>query len=369
MSYERMLSEIRGNHTVVSYIDLITATQQKFRVRALSGDVSVDSSAAIRRSFSFSCIDPTGEITPTEAGSSLTPFGTEVRPYRGVRFADGSEYVHPLGVFRLSTTTVLDSASGGIAIQAQAYDLSRTIQRDTFISPYVVPSGTNLITAIKAIVERTFPLQEYDSITTTRVTTATLVYDVGDDPWDAVSGMALSLGCSIYFDVYGTLVIAPSEDANSEPAFTYEEGPRCTMLDLQRGFSDEKAYNGVVVVGESPADELAPVRAEAWDMDPTSPTYRFGPYGEYPLVITDSNVKTVDDAQSMADQVLASITGSTSSLSITTMVNPALEAGNTVSVRRARSHVAGVYVADAFNIPMLAAGTQGLTLREKRSHV
>src|SRR4051812_38060413 len=118
MSYERMLSEIRVNHTVVSYVDLITSTQQKFRVRALTGDVSVDSSAAVRRSFSFSCIDPTGELTPTEAGSALTPFGTEVRPYRGVRFTDGSEYAHPLGVFKLASATVADSAGGGVALSA-----------------------------------------------------------------------------------------------------------------------------------------------------------------------------------------------------------------------------------------------------------
>lgn len=368
MSLERMLSEIRVSHTVVSYIDLTTPTNETFRVRALDGTVSVDGTAAIRRSFSFSCIDPTGELTPTGAGSALTPFGTEVRPYRGVKFDDGTAYAHPLGVFRLASTSVADTSSGGITIQAQAYDLSRTIQRDTFTSPYVVVAGTNIMTAIKSIVERTFPLQEYDAMSTTRVTAATLVYDTGDDPWDAACSFAQSLGCSMFFNVYGILVIAPNESTESTPApdFTYEEGARCTMIDLQRGFSDDKGHNGVIVTGESPGDELPPVRAEAWDLDPTSPTYRFGPYGEYPLPLTDTNAKTPADAQLVADQTLAAILGSTSSLSITAMVNPALEANKVVSVKRARSHVSGLYVVDAFDIPMLAAGTQSLTLREKR---
>jgi hypothetical protein len=54
-------------------------------------------------------------------------------------------------------------------------------------------------------------------------------------------------------------------------------------------------------------------------------------------------------------------------LSITSWVNPALEAGNVVQVERAKSKVTGLFAVDAFNVPLAASGTQGLNLRAKRT--
>lgn len=366
--YDRLAEAIRKSHDVVSYIDIITPVQETIRVYATEGDVKVDGTATIRRSCSFKCIDPDGSFTPSGPRSALTPFGTEVRPYRGARFTDGTEYAYPLGVFRVSTSDVVDTTENGIEISVQCYDKSRTIQRDKFTGIYVIAVGINVIDAIKAVTERTFPDQEYDLVSTPRTVTAPMVFDAGGDPWDVISTLALSIGCSAYFDVYGRLAVAPAEDLNATPtpSFTYIEGPKCTMLDLTKSYTDEPGFNGVVVVGESPGDGLAPVRAEAWDMDPSSPTYRFGPYGEVPYVHTDQNVKTADDAQIVANQILQSMLGYTSQLSITTMVNPLLEAGMVVQVERAKSYVTGLYIADVFDIPLRSSATQSITVREKR---
>lgn len=364
---DRFTDEIRTSHTMVSYVDVKGPNQEPVRLVATGGDVSVDRTAAIRRSCNVTCIDPDGTWTPKGPESLLTPFGTTIRPYRGVRYADGTEELHPLGVFRISRSDVFDRV-GASEIKIETFDLSRTVRRDKFQSPYAIASGTNVIQAIKDILALTFPDLSYDAITTTLTTTAPRVYDANDDPWEAVTDLAISIGCEIYFDVVGTVVLAPPADVDSLPApvFDYIEGPDCTMISLNRSFSDEPGYNGVIVTGESPGDELPAVRGEAWDDEPSSATYRKGPYGEVPKFHTDQVIKTQADAEAAAQSMLRGMLGFTSALSIDSMVNPALEAGDVVEVTRARSHVSGLYTVDAFNVPLGADGSQTLQLRQKR---
>ncbi len=365
----RFLNEIRRSHRVISYVDVTSPSNEFVRLPFTDGDVKVDKTASVRRSFTGTCLDLTGNITPDEPTDLLTPFGTTLRPYRGVQYADtGAVEVMPLGIFRLSKSNVAD-AGGGVTIALEAYDLSRTVARDKFADVYVVPTGTNLVQAIKDILARTFDDLQYDAISTTMVTTQPIVYDANDDPWEKAGDLATSMGCDLYFDVDGWVVLAPPVDINALPTpdFTYIEGQRTTLLDLNKSFSDEPGYNGVVLTGESPGDELPPVRAVAWDEDPSSATYHLGPYGEVPQFVTDNNIKTVQDAQNTADQLVKNVLGFSYQLSITSWVNPALEGGNVVQVERAKSKVTGLFAVDAFNVPLAASGTQGLTLRAKRT--
>lgn len=365
----RFLNEIRRSHRVISYVDVTSPSNEFVRLPFTDGDVKVDKTASVRRSFTGTCLDLTGNITPDEPTDLLTPFGTTLRPYRGVQYADtGAVEVMPLGIFRLSKSNVAD-AGGGVTISLEAYDLSRTVARDKFADVYVVPTGTNLVQAIKDILARTFDDLQYDAISTTMVTTQPIVYDANDDPWEKAGDLATSMGCDLYFDVDGWVVLAPPVDINALPTpdFTYIEGQRTTLLDLNKSFSDEPGYNGVVLTGESPGDELPPVRAVAWDEDPSSATYHLGPYGEVPQFVTDNNIKTVQDAQNTADQLVKNVLGFSYQLSITSWVNPALEGGNVVQAERAKSKVTGLFAVDAFNVPLAASGTQGLTLRAKRT--
>jgi hypothetical protein len=366
---QRFVTEIKRSHTVISYVDVFSPTNEFKRLPFTEGSVKVDKTASVRRSFTGTCLDLTGDITPDDPTDLLTPFGTTLRPYRGVVYADTGEVeVMPLGVFRLSKSSVNDS-SGGVFITLEAYDLSRTVSRDKFADLYVIPSGTNLVQAIKDLLARTFDDLQYDAISTTLVTTQPIVYDTVDDPWAKAGELATSLGCELYFDVDGWVVIAPPVDINALPTpdFTYVEGQGTTLLSLGKVFSDEPGYNGVILIGESPGDELPPVRSVAWDEDPTSATYHLGPYGEVPQSITDQNIKTQEDADATAAQLVKNLLGFSYSLSVTSWVNPALEAGNVVQVERAKSKVTGLFAVDAFDVPLASSGTQSLVLRAKRS--
>lgn len=360
--------EIQKSHRPYSFVDVVSPTQQKIRLEVTGGGVTVDRNNQIRRSCTMSCVDRTGELTPEDASSILAPGGPTLFPYRGVIFpGTNTAEVVPLGVFRISKSSVKDT-SQGLTISLDGYDLSRTVARDKFQNPVILDVGMLVTDAIKSILAMTFGDLVYDIQGSPRTITSQLVYDRGSDPWAVVVELAQSIGCEIYFDTVGRVVIASPVDISALPTpdFYYVEGENCTLLDTERTFTDDPGYNGVVVTGESPGDALAPVVATAWDDDKSSVTYHLGPYGEVPLFITDSLVKTTQEAQDMANQLLRNILGFASQLNITTAVNPAYECGDVIKVTREKSKIDDIFSIDAFNIPLGAQDTQSIILRQKR---
>lgn len=363
---------IRLSHEVISYVEMIAPDQEAQLLAVIEGEVACDRTAQVRRSLNCRVVDPTGAITPRATGEVLTPYGTELRAFRGIRWTDKfgvmQEEICPLGVFRLARSAITYKADGTSDITLEAYDRSRTVQRDKFTTPYVVAAGSNVLDAIKEIIKRTFPGIEYDSITTTLTTSGPMLLDTGSDPWEACAQLAKSMGCEIYFDVLGRLVVAPPPDiaANPAPDFSYFDSDGGHMIDVARDFADESAFNGVVVTGETPGDEKPPVRGEAWDDSPTSPTYRYGDYGEVPTFITDNTAKTEEDCIKIAKAELALLLGRPASLSMTSLVNPSYEAGDVVHVKLTRAGVDGLYGIDAFNVPLGGSATQRLAMRERR---
>jgi hypothetical protein len=247
------------------------------------------------------------------------------------------------------------------------YDRSRTVARDKFTVPYTVPSGTNTVDAIKLILARTFPNLQYDATTSTVNLTAPMVFNASDDPWQAATTLAQSIGFELYFNAEGWVVVAPPTDINASPApaYSYIEGQGCTMTDVSSVYTDEPGFNGVIVTGASVGNELPPVRAEAWDMEPSSPTYRLGPYGEVPMFVTSQTVTTTADAQKTATALLKGQIGFASQLAVSAWSNPAFEAGDTVQVKRAQMNINGLYTVDSFNIPMLKANEQVVNVRRQ----
>lgn len=367
---DRFLEEVRRSHHVVSYVDVTSPTREMKRLSVTGGSVSEDATAEVRRRCSMNVVDATGDLTPKAVNDLLTPYGTELRPYRGVKYADGEVEMMPLGVFRISQVDVDDSVGGSPDIKIEAYDRSRTVQRDKFIEPYTVEEGVNIVEAIKTIIARTFVDAEYDAISSELKTTAPVVYEADTDPWEAVTGLAQSVGCAIFFDARGRVVIAPPADIDAlpAPAFSYVEGKGCTMTNLSSRFTDEPGFNGVVLTGESVGDEEKPVRAVVWDTEPTSPTYHLGPYGEVPMFVTDENVKTEADAQNAANSILQGQLGFSDQLEMAVWPNPALNAGDVVHVKRERSGVDGLYAVDSIETPMAAKDPGSVVVRKKRGN-
>jgi hypothetical protein len=368
---DEFLAEIRRSHTIISWIDVTSPTNETTRLAATGGSITDDATAETRRRCSVTCYDATGSLTPKSAQDLLTPYGTEIRPYRGVIYADGRTEVIPLGVYRISQVDVEDQVGGSPDIKIEGFDRSRTVMRDKFIEPYTVAKDTKLVDAIKKIIARTFPDVEWDAISKDMAATAPLVYDANTSPWEAATALAKSLGCELYFSATGKLVLAPPADAKANPApdFDYIEGKGCTMTTFASRFTDDPGYNGVILEGASVGDDKPPVRAVAWDDEPTSPTYRKGPYGEVPTFIQDENITKQEDADNAVKSLLQAQLGFSQQVTITCWPNPALHSGSIIKVERKRSGATGLYTIDSHTIPMQASETATIVARKSGTTV
>lgn len=366
--------EIQRSHRMFAYADLFTPAGQQYRLKIVDGSITVDRTAEVRRHGSFTVVDPTNTLTPLNSTSPLAPFGSIVKPYRGVKYTTGplagSTEVVPLGVLRISDSTVADAGDGTQGISIDAYDLSRTMSRDKFTDAYTLSTATNVLQAIQALIKRSFPDAQFDSSSSTMALSSPLVFAAGDDPWQKMNDqLATAAGVEVWQTPTGMWKVAPPADINNLPAavWSFVEGPGCQLIEGDFKLTDDPGYNGVILTTDATGDSTAPIRSEVWDDDPSSPTYYLGPYGDVPYFIQNSTVTTQVDADNAARAQLNLILGVQSSLSLTTMVNPALDANDTIQVTRKRDGIDAKFAIDALTIPLSYSGTMSLTLRQKRS--
>ncbi len=193
---------------------------------------------------------------------------------------DGTEELVPLGVFVLDAD--LEESDDG-TISVSAGDRSRRISRARWIDPYVVAAGTPVGEAVADLLRACWPDCPIGSTLAAadKTTGARLAYLGGadSDPWKDARAVAASAGLDLYFDGEGTAQVRDTPDPESDPAcWTYFAGEDGVVLRRTRKAILTQQYNGVVVTAEG-SGVAVPLRGEAWDDDPNSPTYAYGPDG------------------------------------------------------------------------------------------
>lgn len=324
-------------------------------------------------------------IVPGTAFDALAPFGNELRLWRGltvtrrVPLSYGTlsgtyatlgavyasygtlaqaynveqvdEYV-PLGVFLITDVDVVDGEQG-IRVDVQGSDRSIRVARARWTSAYQIASGTNAATAVGDLLA-----SRYDDVQTGFPTTAETVgqtvlgTETDNDPWRDAVRIAQAAGFDLYFDGDGVARMDPAEDyETATPDEVYLENAEAMILTLTRRLSNERTYNGVIATAEG-SDVGDTYRAEAWDDDPASPTYRFGPFGEVPLFFTSPLITSQEQAQAAAQSRLAKIKGATEAVDWAQIVDPSLDVGDVIEVQNTGAKVSRLMVLDRLTIPL-----------------
>lgn len=321
------------------------------------GSVSVDARRETRRTCQITLGDLDGTLTPETATDLLNPLSSrELRLYRGVDFGTTQEYV-PLGVFRITKTTPSEG-DNGLKIVVDGSDRSWRVKRAQFSGPYTVASGTAVEDAIADLLFDRYP-QVVTSFPSTGAVTPALALGVGGtnntNPWAAAQKMATDAGFDLYFNNEGTAVMYQTSDLyTATPVVSYGPDEAEVILSSTREWDAESTYNGVIATGEG-SGLTAAVRAEVWDEDPTSPTYRYGPFGEIPEMYSSSLIRTAVQAEAAASERLRRNLGTGGKLSWTQVVNPAHDGSDVVSVVRPTLNVNDIFVLDSFTIPLKAS--------------
>lgn len=341
------------SHTAISTAEAYYAGKLVAVLPLLDGSVSIDSRRDVLRTASLTVTDT------DEVRAALDLFGLEVKIFRGVRLPGGDELV-PLGVFRISD---FEKPRLPDTITLNCHDRSQIVRANRWTDPYVVAAGTDMSDAIKALVTSRYPLAVYgDSLATGLATIGTQqVYEAGSgaDPWKDARSLAKAYGWELYFDAIGVVQIRTAPDLATTPT-TADYSDMRVVLSGADSVTYEHTYSGVVVTGEGTGTDV-PVQAKVWDMDPMSPTYAAGPFGEVPYFFTSSLITTEDQALQTATSLLPRYVGRVSQAKWEQLVDPALEGFDIIALPESR------YIVDQVTIPLKPSGRMSAVARETRS--
>jgi hypothetical protein len=356
------------------------ATSDTFTVT--QGEVVVDGSASIQRRLdNLMVVDNTGDLVPNKAADLFSVVSAnELRVYTGMVIPEtGVQELLLQGIFGLEGAVVEDT-EGGVTITLSAYDRARQIERARTIVDQKLaasnPPATTAITSAQELViaaragqvgwSPQFKVQGVDP----QLGHPELILPEGTDPWAAARKIMEGIGWEMFFDWDGQVVMRPVLDPNSTQltsSWTYAEGTDSTLLGLVRGFSNEEAFNGQIVTGENTANGF-PARGQAWDEDPTSPTWYQGPYGRVPEFVTLETVRTDAQATTAAVARLNQRKGANEQMQFSIVPNHAHEYGDVATITRAKSKVDRQYLIDGFSMALGAAGgAMTITTRQRKA--
>ena len=366
-SSSALKTAILTDHIVISKAEVWASDQKLQEINISEGTVQVDARSAVRRTCDITLITDreTTNLVPDNDFDLLTPFGNELRLYRGVQYYDGTEEYVPLGVFVIIEVAISDT-NDGVKIQLKGEDRSIRVSRAKFTEPYQMVAGS-LESSLTALLKNRYPDVETAFPTTNvSITNIVLGTEQDNDPWKDSVEIAELVGFDLYFDQNGVVRMNqfPTLDGSVVVA-TFIEGSGTTVTSLNRTISTKSTYNGVIYTIEG-TEVATPIRVEVWDEDPASPTYRFGIFGEVPVFIETSLVATEAEAIRAAISLLNIYVGSQEVINWESLVDPTLDAQDVVYVKSNGSKVDRLVIIDSIDIPLTPKGSMSANARTVR---
>jgi hypothetical protein len=355
---------IRADHVSIAKAEIWNQEQKLITLDIAQGDVEVSVQSAVRRSCSVSLVTSrqSDNLVPDTDFDYLTPFGNEIRLFRGVEFADGTREYVPLGVFVMTDVNVEDT-NAGVFIQVRGQDRSIIVSRNKWTEPYQMLTGT-LESSIQALLQDRFTDVSVN-FPTTNVTVQQVVLGAerSNDPWkDAVEICELG-GYDLFFDVDGIATMRQFPSLDGSPVVsTFQEGSDTIVTSLTRDISTRDTYNGIIYTIEG-SNITTPIRVEIWDEDPASPTYRYGVFGEAPTFITTSILATQTEAVNAATVLLNKFIGAQEKVAFASLVDPTLDANDVVYIKTDGAKVDRLVIIDEIRVPLSPEGQMQTTTR------
>lgn len=319
------------------------------------GSVTLDGAAVTRASLSLSLAPDAADLVRLVADDyddPLAPCGNEIAVYRGITYIDGSVEYLQLGVFPIDEFSAQDN-DGGADVSVSALDRSSVLIDAVFEESGVIEEGTNAYTAIISLVQAVYPDCTFTfTAADTDVTLPALSYEVNDDRWDFVQACAEAAQSLLFFNNQGELTVAPAPNTVT-PIHTLDEGD--VLLAASKQWGKANAVNRVYVEGNSSAaDPVTP--GDARDTSPLSPTRYGGPFGRHTMTYSSEFITTDEQAQDVAETILAQKVGSTQEIGFASLADPRLEPLDVVRITRTPLKIDEIHVIDSLTIPLTYDG-------------
>lgn len=357
------LAALRLAHTAAVQVDAYRAGSLiATALPVIGGEVTVDSGSAVRRTLNLTLAPDAG------LWDTLAPTGTELRPKRGIRYPSGVVEWVPLGRFVVDVQKLGYSPAGNLALTTP--DHWADVQRAQFEAPFTSLPGALVRDEMARLV--TLAISGLTVLNTTTSTSVLRSVAWERDRAAAVAAMGKAIGAEAFFDNAGALVVrdVPTLGAQT-PDWLIDASVSGVLLNADRERNRQKTYN-VVVVNSSITDGQPPFDpVTVADTDPTSPTYVSGAFGRVPYFYTSPLLTTTGQATVAGTAILERVRGLAAQLSLESIVNPALDAGDVIdvllpAVRRDLARPVERHIIDRVTIPLTVAGSQAIDTRSSR---
>lgn len=328
----------------------------------VDGAVQASLSSRVARTLSLTLTREWFPATPTgglDFAGLLAPVGNRLRAFWGLLYGDGSTAEFPAFYGRIEEPK--RTRAGTCVVSAS--DLAADVVDGGFLVP-TNSEPSNSIGAefrrlvLEAVPDATFGPSDNDGPAIGQLTWAT-------DRARALDDMTASLGQTWWTLADGEFVrrATPWTQPGRTPTVTLSDGsgPSPLLSDYQIGFSRVGVANAANVTAER-QDGTAPVDAQVFDQDPTSPTFWGGPFGKKPRVVSVQSALTQPQVTYAAHTQL----NLARSLSLTwdgvSMIpDGSLELGDCVLAMA--DGVESVQIVSGFSLPLREGGTMSLSLR------
>ena len=312
------------------------------------GSVTVDRGSAVRRTATVTV--PGGDSFPDTATDPLAPYGTRLHIRQGLRYVSGEVEWVSLGRFVITGVSG-DVHTGPLTLTAPGLEALCQQPWDVAASTSGYATAAAFIAARLAALAPDLPF--VDTSTHGADPLPRLTYDAGGDQWADLRALAVALGAELYVDADGTarLVDLPDPSNPGAPVWDISAGANGILVSANKSLTREDVYNRVVVVGEN-ATEGTAVWAESVLSDPTNPLRWDGPLGRRTKHIRSSAITTTLGAQTTANVVLPLVSAPNRSVSVSTVPNAALDAGDCFRVDYGGLRDADLYIAQRFSVPL-----------------
>ncbi|MBA9050788.1 MULTISPECIES: DUF5047 domain-containing protein [Streptomyces] len=318
--------------------------------------MKVDRGSETRRSLSLAIPDP--RQLPRDASDTFSPFGHEIYIERGIRYMDGSTETVPLGSFVITSVSG-DIHNGPLSITAAGREI--LLKRSLFDTATSTKGYTNAAAFIRTQIATVLPGYSFVDGSTLAATTVlpTKTWDVGTDVWSALAEVATSIGCELFCDAYGTFRLQDIPQVANvpvTPVWDVSAGEGGVMVSAEMTVSSDDVYNRVIVTGENAEDGKAPVSATATITDNADPMRFGGPFGKVTFRYSSSLITTAGQANTTAIALLAKKRAANRAVSLASVPNPALDAGDWIRVNYGAVVPPELHLVNAFEIPLAVDG-------------
>jgi uncharacterized protein DUF5047 len=336
----------------------------------VSGSVTADRAGSVRRTAQVQ-IDPHVSEIPAMK-DRLTPYGTYVKLFRGVRYPNGM--TEEFQVFYGRIDQVEESLQTiSIRCSDRAADIIDARFEDTkWAGDFGVIGTLTCADCAKALIVDVIPA----AIVTIDISDAAMkaIKVSGDTSWqrersDALDQMSTACGAEWFASMYGDFFIRqlPAVATDSTPIkWIIDTGDAGVLVNRTNVNDRQSVYNHVVVISE-PFDGREPARGNAYDDDdPLSPTFYGGEFGKVTGFFEGQQVDSNINANKLAEQLLQQAISAVKSISVECVANPQLQLADVVRVFDPRNAIDAMFFVQSFELPLDPETPMRMTLYSAR---